>query len=54
MKAWIDISSTCHTPLSSTTLRPSIREDVLPSEHRGEIVMILASMALHRYPEAMG
>jgi hypothetical protein len=54
MRAWMEVSSIYPTTPSSTTPRPSTREPVLASEQRGEMVMILASMALHRYPEANG
>jgi hypothetical protein len=54
MRAWMDVSSICSNTPSSTTLRPSNREDVLASDQRGEIVMVLAAMALHRYQEANG
>jgi hypothetical protein len=54
MKAWMDVSSICPAPASPTTLRPSNRGDGLASEQRSEIVMVLASMALHRHMEANG
>jgi hypothetical protein len=54
MRAWMDVSSLCPTAPSPTTLRPSNREDVLASDQRGEIVMVLTAMALHRYQEANG
>jgi hypothetical protein len=54
MRAWMEVSSICPTPPSSPTARPSSHEPVLASEQRGEMVMVLASMALHRYQEANG
>ena len=54
MRAWMEVSSICSNTPSSTTLRASNGEDVLASDHRGEIVMVLAAMALHRYQEANG
>jgi len=38
--------------ISPTIPRTSNREDVLASNQRGEIVLVLAAMALHRYQEA--
>jgi hypothetical protein len=52
MKAWMDVSSNCLTTPSPTILRASNREDVLASNQRGDIVLVLAAMALHRYQEA--
>jgi hypothetical protein len=54
MRAWMDVASLCPTTPSHTAQRPSNREDVLASDQRGEIVMVLAAMALHRYPEVNG
>jgi hypothetical protein len=54
MRAWMDVSSLCLTTPSPTTRRLSNRDNVLASDQRGEIVMILAAMALHRYPEVNG
>ncbi len=54
MRAWMDVSSRCPITPSSTTLRLSNRDDVLALDQRGEIVMILATMALHQYPEVNG
>lgn len=52
MKAWMDVSSNCLTTASPTIPRTSNREDVLASNQRGEDVLVLAAMALHRYQEA--
>jgi hypothetical protein len=52
MKAWMDVSLNCLTTASPTIPRTSNREDVLASNQRGEIVLVLAAMALHRYQEA--
>jgi hypothetical protein len=52
MKTWMEVSSTCLPEPCSPTLGLSNRKEVLAPAQRGEIVMVLASMALHRYPEA--
>jgi hypothetical protein len=54
MKTWMEVSSTCLPEPFSPTLGLSNRKEVLAPAQRGEIVMVLASMALHRYPEANG
>jgi len=51
MKAWIDVASSCLTSTSSKIRQASHREDVMANQ-RGEIVLVLAAMALHQYPEA--
>jgi len=51
MKAWIDVASSCLTSTSSKILQASHRDDVMANQ-RGEIVLVLAAMALHQYPEA--
>ena len=54
MKAWMDASSICPDPSSSTTLRLSDREEVLVFEQRHQIVLVLVSMVLNRHIEANG
>jgi hypothetical protein len=51
VKAWMDVSSSCLNA-SYPIPRESNYEDVVPPIQRGEIVLILAAMALCRYPEA--
>ena len=50
MKAWIDVASSCLTSTPSKILQASHRDDVMANQ-RGEIVLVLAAMALHQYPE---
>lgn len=50
MRAWMDVSSSA---IPCSTSRPvSNREGVLISDQHSEIVTVLATMALHHYPEA--
>ena len=52
MRAWMDVSSSCSSAIPcSTNRRVSNREGVLISDQHSEIVTVLATMALHHYPE---
>src|SRR5262245_36575291 len=52
MKAWIDVASSCLTSPSYKIPPASHHDHVMASNQRGEIVLVLAAMALHQYPEA--
>jgi hypothetical protein len=51
VKAWMDVSSSCLNGPSPIP-RESKCEDIVPPIQRGEIVLVLAAMALCQYAEA--
>lgn len=51
VKTWMDVSSSCLNAFSPIP-QESTWEDVVPPTQRGEIVLVLAAMALCQYPEA--
>jgi hypothetical protein len=47
MRAWIEVSASCPTTPSATSRQSPDLEDVVTSDQRGQMVMVLVAMALH-------